>query len=129
MKCSGGVVRYQSIPDCLIQTLLEQPVDVPHGMLPQPWVFGAFWAVTAKAPALLQEISHLLHGQFREWDLPQAREDMILKDVTVGRVGSRPALVLVIDLLPAEDILSQRDVYKRQAFKLSIICFVCRVIL
>ena len=54
--------------------------------------------------------TYAAHGQFREWDLPQAREDMVLKDVTVGRVGSRTALVLVVDLLPAENIVFQRHI-------------------
>ena len=85
-------------------------MDVPHGMLPQPWVFRAFRAMTAKAPSFLQEISHLLHGQFRELDLPQSGEDVVLEDVAMSYVGSRPALVLVAGLLPAEDILSQRHI-------------------
>ena len=110
MKPTGGVVRYQPISDRLIQTLLEQAVDVPHGMLPQPWVFGAFWPVTAKAPSLLQKISHLLHGQFREWDLPQSGENVVLENIAMSYVGSRPALVLVIDLLPEEDIVFQRHI-------------------
>ena len=105
MKRSSWIVRYQAIPDRLVQTLLEQPVDVPHGMLPQPWV-----AVTAEAPTLLQKISHLLHRQFRERDLPQFGENVVLEEITVGRIGSRPALVLVADLLSAEDVLFQRHI-------------------
>ena len=85
-------------------------MDVPHGMLAQPWVFGAFRAVTAKAPALLQKISHLFHGQFRERDFSQSGKDVVLEEITMGRVGSRPALVLVVDLLPTEDVLSQRHI-------------------
>ena len=85
-------------------------MDVPHGMFTQPWVFRAFRAMTAKAPSFLQEISHLLHGQFRELDLPKSGENVVLEDVTMGRIGSRPALVLVIDLLPAEDIVFQRHI-------------------
>ena len=44
--------------------------EVSPFMLPQPWVLRAFRAVTAIAPALLQEISHLLCGQFRERYVP-----------------------------------------------------------
>ena len=110
MKPTGGVVRYQPISDRLIQTLLEQPVDVPHGMLPQPWVFGTFRAVTAKAPSLLQEISHLLHSQFSERDLPKSGENVVLENIAMSCVCGRTALGLVIDLLPAEDILSQRHI-------------------
>ena len=85
-------------------------MDVPHGVLPQPWVFGAFRAVTAKAPALLQKVSHLLRGQFRELDLPQSGENMVLEEVAMSCVCGRPALVLVADLLPAEDVLFQRHI-------------------
>ena len=35
-----------------------EPVDVPHGMLPQPWVFGAFRTVTTETFSLLQETSY-----------------------------------------------------------------------
>ena len=110
MKPTGGVVRYQPISDRLIQTLLEQPVDVPHGMLPQPWVFRAFRAMTAKAPSFLQEISHLLHGQFRQLDLPKSGQNVVLEDVAMSCVCGRTALILVIDLLPVNDILFQRHI-------------------
>ena len=107
VKRTGVIFRYQAIPHRLVQTLLEQAVDVPHGMFAQPWVFGAFRAVTAKALALLQEISHLLHGQFRERYIPQSGENVVLEDVAMSCVCGRAALVLVIDLLPAEDIVFQ----------------------
>ena len=110
VKRTGGVVRYQPIPDRLIQTLLEQPVDVPHGMLAQSWVFGAFRAMTAKAPSLLQKISHLLHGQFRDRDFSQSGEDMVLEEVAVSCICGRTALGLVIGLLPAENIVFQRHI-------------------
>ena len=80
-------------------------MDVPHGMLPQPWVFRAFRAVTAEVFSLLQKVSHLLYGQFRERYLSQSGEDMVLEEIAVGRIGGRSALVFIMGLLPVEDIL------------------------
>ena len=74
------------------------------------WVFRAFRAMTAEAPMLLQKISHLLHCQFRERYLSQSGKDMVLEEIAMSCVGGLPALVLVIDLLPAEDIRSQRHI-------------------
>ena len=54
-ECSGGIARYQAIPHRLIQTLLEQSVDVPHGVFAQSWVFGTLRAVTAKVFSLLRK--------------------------------------------------------------------------
>ena len=85
-------------------------MDVPHRVFAQPWVFRTFRAVTAEAPALLQEISHLIYRQFRERDLSKSRENVVLKDVAMSCVCGRAALGLVIGLLPAEDILSQRHI-------------------
>ena len=86
MKPTGGVVRYQAIPDRLIQTLLEQPVDMPHGVFAQPWVFGAFRAVAAEALAFLQEISDLLRRQFRERYISQSGENVVFEDVAMSCV-------------------------------------------
>ena len=110
MKRSGGIFCYQAIPHRLVQALLEQPVDVPHGMFAQPWVFGAFRAVATEALAFLQEISDLLRRQFRERYISQSRENVVFEDITMGCVCSRAALVLVVDLLPAEDIVFQRHI-------------------
>ena len=96
----GGIVCYQAVPDGLIQALLEQAVDVPHGVFAQTWVFGAFRAVAAKAPSLLQKIAHLLYTQLLQRDLTQLGEDMILEEIPVGGVGGRAALVLVVGFLP-----------------------------
>ena len=106
-KGTGGVVRYQAVPNGLVQALLEQAVDMPHGMLPQPWVFGAFRAVAAKPPPLLQKIAHPLRGQLLQRDLAQSGKDVVLEEIPMGGVGGRAALVLVVDLLPVEDILFQ----------------------
>ena len=85
-------------------------MDVPHGMLPQPWVFGAFRAVAAKAPPLIQKIAHLLHGQLLQRNLTQPVNDVVLEEIPMGCIGGRAALVLVVDLLPVEDILFQRHI-------------------
>ena len=54
----------------LVQTLLKQAVDVPHGVFAQPWIFGTFRTVTAEAFSLLQEVSDPLHRQFGELYIP-----------------------------------------------------------
>ena len=107
VECTGGIVRYQAVPDGLIQALLEQAVDMPHGVFAQPWVFGAFRAVAAKQPSLLQKIAYLLCGQLLQRDLAQPGKDMVLEEIPMGGVGGGAALVLVVDLLPVEDILFQ----------------------
>ena len=91
----------------LVQTLLKQTVDVPHGVFAQPWVFRTSRAMTAEAFSLLQKLSDPLHCQFRELYIPQPRENMIFEEIAMGCIGSRTALFFVTDLLPAEDILSQ----------------------
>ena len=90
--------------------MLKQPVDVPHGMFAQPWIFGAFRTVAAEALAFLQEISDLFHRQFRERYIPQSGENVVFEDITMGCVCGRTALVLVVDLLPAENIVFQRHI-------------------
>ena len=85
-------------------------MDVPHGVFAQPWVFGAFRAVAAKPPSLLQKIAYFLHSQLLQRNLSQPGKDVILEEIPMGRVGGRAALVLVVDLLPVEDILFQRHI-------------------
>ena len=107
---SGGIIANQAIPHGLVQALLEQSVDVPHGVFAQTWVFRAFRAVTTKPLSLLQKIAHLLCGQLLQRDLAQPGEDVVLEEIPMGGVVGRAALILVIDLLPAEDIRSQRHI-------------------
>lgn len=83
-------------------------MDVPHRVFAQSWIFGTLRAVTAKVFSLLQEISDLLRRQFRERYVSQSGENVVFEDVAMSCVCGRAALVFVIDLLPAEDILSQR---------------------
>ena len=85
-------------------------MNVPHRVFAQSWVFRAFRAMTTKALSFLQEISHLLYGQFRERDLPKSGENVVLEDVAMSCVCGRTALGLVIDLLPAENIVFQRHI-------------------
>ena len=70
-----------------------------------PGLFGAFRAVTAEALSFLQEISHLLYTLDRVLDLPKSGENVVLEDVAMSCVSGRTALVLVVDLLPAENIV------------------------
>ena len=110
MQHTGGVFRYQAIPDRLVQALLEQSVDVPHGVFTQPWIFRALRAVTAKVFSLLQKISDLFRSQFLQQYLAQPGEDVVFEEIPMSGVCGRSALILVIDLLPVNDVLFQRHI-------------------
>ena len=85
-------------------------MDVPHRVFAQPWVFRTFRAVAAEALAFLQEISDLLRRQFRERYISQSGENVVFEDVAMSCVCGRAALILVIGLLLAEDIVFQRHI-------------------
>lgn len=110
VKRTGRIIRYQAIPHRLVLALLQQPVDVTHGMFAQTWVIRGFSDGDHRSALFLQEISDLLYSQFRERYIPQSSENVVFKNITMGYVCGRAALVLVIDLLPAEDIFSKRHI-------------------
>ena len=60
---SGGIIANQAIPHGLVQALLKQAVDVPHGFFPQARAAGS---MIAEAPPFLQKILNHLRCQFRE---------------------------------------------------------------
>ena len=53
-KCLGGILCQETVPDGLVQTLLEQAVDVPHGFLTQSKTASS---VIAEALPFLQKFS------------------------------------------------------------------------
>ena len=85
-------------------------MDVPHRVFAQSWVFGTLRAVTAKVSSLFQKISHLFRSQFFQRYIPQAGEDMVFEEIPMSGVCGRAALILVIDLLPVNDVLFQRHI-------------------
>ena len=110
MKRTGGVFRYQAVLDRSVQALLEQSVDVPHGVFSQPWIFRALRAVTAKVFSLLQKISDLFRSQLLQRYIPQAGEDVVFEEIPMSSVCGRAALLLVIDRLSVNDVLFQRHI-------------------
>ena len=104
---SGGVIAHQTIPHGLVQALLKQAVDVPHGFFAQAGVSGA---MITEATPFLQKFSDHLRCQFRERYIPQAGEDMVLKYIVVCRIGGRSTLILVIGFLPEDDVFPKRHI-------------------
>lgn len=53
-ECLGRILRQETVPYGLVQALLEQAVDVPHGFFSQARAAGS---MIAEAPPLLQKFS------------------------------------------------------------------------
>lgn len=97
----GRILCYEAIPHGLVQALLKQAVDVPHGFFSQARAAGS---MIAEALPFLQKFSNHLRCQFREEHISQAGEDMVLEYIVVCRIGGRPALMLIIGSLPEADV-------------------------
>ena len=54
-ECLGGILCQETVPDGLVQTLLEQAVDVPHGFLTQSRTASGL--MIAEALPFLQKFS------------------------------------------------------------------------
>ena len=104
---SGGIIANQAVPYGLIQALLKQAVDVPHGFFSQARAAGS---MIAEALPFLQKFSNHLRCQFREEHISQAGENMVLEYIVVCRIGGRSALVPVVGFLPVGDVLSERHI-------------------
>ena len=104
---SGGIIANQAIPHGLVQALLKQAVDVPHGFFAQT---GAAGSMIAEAPPFLQKFSDHLRCQFRERYITQTGEDMVFEYIVVCRIGGRPALMLIIGFLPEADVFPKRHI-------------------
>lgn len=100
-ECLGRILCQETVPDGLIQTLLEQAVDVPHGFLTQSKTASS---VITEALPFLQKFSDHLRCQFRDLCVSQAGKDMVFEYIVVRRIGGRPALVLVVGFLPEVDV-------------------------
>ena len=103
----GGILCQETVPYGLIQALLQQAVDVPHGFFAQTRAAGS---MIAEAPPLLQKFSDHLRCQFRERYISQAGENVVFEHIVVCRIGGRSALVPVIGFLPVGDVLSERHI-------------------
>ena len=91
----------------MVQALLEQAVDVPHGFFSQARAAGS---MIAEAPPLLQKFSDHLRCQFSEQYISQAGKDMVLEYIVVCRICGRSALMLIIGFLPEEDVFPERHI-------------------
>lgn len=55
VKGSGRILPQQAVPHRLVQKLLQQPVEMPHGFIVQSRIVRAFRSVTAEAFPLIEE--------------------------------------------------------------------------